>query len=191
MEGTEAEKHVESSNSETVMIESSMVGGVGKALEVQLEEKFAWRKYSGSKIEDITRRLKEVELGSDVKNLVLMVGTNNLKSDETNTILEKYEVLIRTAKEKRIGNITVVGIVCRNDVGMFYECKRYGINTKLKKQCETMGVYYVEMDVMYKDRNRVLCRDGLHLNARGADELGRKIYNHLFFQQQPGVGPRN
>ena len=126
-----------------------------------------------------------------MKNLVLMVGTNNLKSDGTNTILEKYEELIRTAKEKHIGNITVVGIVCRNDVGMFYECKRYGINTKLKKQCETMGMYYVEMDVMYKDWNRVLCRDGLHLNARGADELGRKIYNHLFFQQQPGVGPRN
>ena len=28
---------------------------------------------------------------------------------------------------------------------------------------------------------RVLCRDGLHLNDRGADEMGRTIYNHLFF----------
>ena len=89
-----------------------------------------------------------------MKNLVLMVGTNNLKSDGTNTILKKYEQLIRTAKEKRISNITVIGIVCRNDVGVYHECKRYAINAKLKKKCEMMGVYYVEMDVMYKDRNR-------------------------------------
>ena len=174
VECKEVHKHavVESSNSETVLMGSSMVGGVGKALEVQLEGKFAWRKYSGARIEDITRRLEEVELGSDVKNLVLMVGTNNLKSDGTNIILKKYEELIRTAKEKRIRNVTIVGIVCRNDVGEYHECKRYAINAKLKKKCEMMGVYYVEMDVMYKDRNRVLCRDGLHLNDRGGGRDG-------------------
>ena len=26
----------------------------------------------------------------------------------------------------------------------------------------------------------MLCRDGLHLNDRGADEMGRRIYNHRF-----------
>ena len=59
VEGKEVHKHgvAESSNSETVLMGSSMVGGVGKALEVQLEGKFAWRKYSGARIEDITRRL--------------------------------------------------------------------------------------------------------------------------------------
>ena len=30
----------------------------------------------------------------------------------------------------------------------------------------------------------------MHLNDRGADEMGRTIYNHLFFHQRPGVGPR-
>ena len=72
--------------------------------------------------------------------MALMVhGTNNLKSDGTTTILKKYyDELIRTAKEKRIRNITVVGIVCRNDVGVYHECKRYAINAKLKKKCELM-----------------------------------------------------
>ena len=91
-------------------------------------------------------------------------------------------------EQKRIRNVTVVGIVCRNDVGEYRECKRYAINAKLKKKCEMMGVYYVEMDVMYKDMNRVLCRDGLHLNDRGADEMGRTIYNHLFFIRGQGWG---
>ena len=88
VEGKAVHKHAvaESSNSETVLMGRSMVGGVDKALEVQLEGKFAWRKYSGARIEDITRRLEEVELGSDVKNLILMMGTNNLKGDGRNTI---------------------------------------------------------------------------------------------------------
>ena len=116
-----------------------------------------------------------------------MVGTNNLKSDGTNTILKKYEELIRTAKEKCIRNVTVVGIVCRNDVGEYHEFKRYAINAKLKKKCEMMGVYYVEMDVMYKDRNRVLCRDGLHLNDRGRTRwVGRFII--IFFSSEARGG---
>ena len=59
--GTEAHQHVaeELCNSETVMIGSSIVGGVSKALGVQLEEEFAWRKYSGAKTEDIMRRLRD------------------------------------------------------------------------------------------------------------------------------------
>ena len=50
--------------------------------------------------------VRTVELVSDVKNLVLMVGTNNLKNDGTSTTLNKYEELIRTAKEKSIRNVT-------------------------------------------------------------------------------------
>jgi lysophospholipase L1-like esterase len=187
-EVTERDENRDSSNRETVMIGSSMVGGVGKALQRQLLGRFEWRKHSGARIEHITRKVQEFELGSDVKNLVLMVGTNNLKSDGTTAILQKYGELISTAKEKGEMNITVVGILSRNDVGEFYESKRYGINCRLKKKCEEMGVKYFEMGGSYRDRKSVLCVDGLHLNDVGADKLGREIYNHLFLQVGPGGG---
>ena len=75
VEGKDEHKQemAESSNFETVMIGSSMVGGVGKALEAKLEGKFAWMKYSGARIED-TSKLQEVELGPDVENFVFSPG---------------------------------------------------------------------------------------------------------------------
>ena len=61
-EGEIASKEV--INRETVMIGSSMVGGVGKALQRELGgRKFAWRKLPGAKIENITSRLKESQFG--------------------------------------------------------------------------------------------------------------------------------
>ena len=99
-------------NKETVMIGSSMVGRVGKVLQRELgDKKFAWRKFSGAKIENITSKMKEVSLGDKVKNLVLMVGTNNLVDDGTTTIMKKYGKLIEAAKDSGARRIVVVGIV--------------------------------------------------------------------------------
>ena len=53
----------ETINSQTVLIGSSMAGSVGRALHWQLRGAFVWRKYSGAKIEGITKRLQEIELG--------------------------------------------------------------------------------------------------------------------------------
>ena len=117
-------------------------------------------KYSGARIEGITKRLQEIELGEKVENVVLMVGTNNLKSDGTEAIMEKYGELIQTAKEKGDKKIVVVGIISRSDLGDYYESKRLGINMRLKKKCGEMGVKYVEMGGQFKDRDAVLWEDG-------------------------------
>ena len=121
-----------------------MAGTVGKAMQWQLRGAFVWRKYSGARIEGITKRLQEIELEEKVENLALMVGTNNLKSEGTEVIMEKYGELIWTAEEKGDRKIVVVGIISRSDLGDYHESKKLGINIRLKK-CEKMGVEYVEM----------------------------------------------
>ena len=174
-------------NRETVMIGSSMVGGVGKVLQREIgDKKFAWRKFPGAKIENITSKMKEVSLGDKVKNLVLMVGTNNLVDDGTTTIMKKYGELIEAAKDSGARRIVVVGIVARSDVGEYFESKRWAINCRLKKKCMEMGVNYVEMGGLYRDRDLWLWKDGLHLNWDGADRMGREIYKHLFLQRDVG-----
>ena len=88
------------------------MSGVGKALHRELGgRKFAWRKFPGAKIENITSRLKEVSLGDKVKNLVLMVGTNNLVEDGTTTIMKKYGEMIEAAKDSGARRIVVVVVV--------------------------------------------------------------------------------
>jgi lysophospholipase L1-like esterase len=187
----EGQADIETINSQTVLIGSSMAGSVGRALHWQLRGAFVWRKYSGAKIEEITKRVQEIELGEKVENLALMVGTNNLKTDGTEDIMEKYEELIRTAKEKGDRKIVVVGIISRSDLGDYYESKRLGINIRLKKKCEEMGVKYVEMGGQFKDRDSYLWDDGLHLNDAGAYKMGKAIFESIFprflSQRRPGV----
>ena len=45
-----------------------------------------------------------------------------------------------------------------------------------------MGVNYVEMGGLYRDRDLWLWKDGLHLNWDGADRMGREIYKHFFYR---------
>ena len=186
----EGQADIETINSQTVLIGSSMAGSVGRALHWQLRGAFVWMKYSGAKIEGIAERLQEIELEEKVKNLVLIVGTNNLKNDGTEDIMEKYEELIWTAKEKGDRKIVVVGIISRSDLGDYYESKGLGINIRLKRKCDAMGVKYVEMGGQFKERDSVLWDDGLHLNDAGAYKMGKAIFDRIFPrflpQRRPG-----
>ena len=94
--------------------------------------------------------------------------------------------MIEAAKDSGARRIVVVGIVARSDVGEYFESKRWAINCRLKKKCMEMGVNYVEMGGLYRDRDLWLWKDGLHLNWDGADRMGREIYKHLFLQRDVG-----
>ena len=87
--------------------------------------------------------------------------------------------------------IVVVGIISRSDLGDYYESKRLGINIRLERKCEAMGVKYVEMGGQFKDRDSLLWDDGLHLNDAGAYKMGKAIFERIFprflSQRRPGV----
>ena len=82
--------------------------------------------------------------------------------------------MIEEAKKISNRKISLVGILKRADVGLYFESKRIGVNERLRKMCEQSGVEYIEYNL---ERSR-LARDGLHLNHLGQDELAKSIFDH-------------
>ena len=86
--------------------------------------------------------------------------------------------MIEKAKTEKYEKILIVGILTRKDLGYFFECKRIAINLQLRKICEEYEAEFLEFD-FYKDRDKILWKDGLQLNNVGADKLGRRIYKEI------------
>ena len=111
----------------------------------------------------------------DDSHIVIMVGTNNLKSDGTTMIMDKYSELIKTLKSKRFRKISFVEILARNDLSNYHNSKRLGMNIQLKELCRRNELEFLEIDI---DRRFMLDSRGLHLNYRGQHKVARSIINH-------------
>ena len=161
-----------------LMIGGSNVWNLGRALEYQ-NARFVTKSYKGAKIEDITRKIEEMNRSDSKKSqVVIMTGGNDMEKDGTEVIVSKFKELIAAADE-RFHTTMVIGLLPRNDLGgWYYESKRLAINLQLEKMCQTKGIKFIACN-FYAERNEFLCRDGLHLNNLGADRVGRFIYKNL------------
>ena len=65
----------------------------------------------------------------------MQVGTNNLRMDETEEIMKKYKEMIQRLKEERLGEVVIMGILPRQDLGEALESKRVEVNRRLKEMC--------------------------------------------------------
>ena len=87
----------------------------------------------GAKIEDITKKVEELK--DNECHIILMVGTNNLKSDGTTMIMSKYKDLVNQLKVKRFKRTSIVEILARNDLSNYINNKRIAMNIQLKELC--------------------------------------------------------
>src|SRR6218665_1118402 len=155
-----------------LLVGDSLVRHVGRNLEQQcLGLKTVCK--PGGRIEQI---VSEVEKRGDKEEAVIVhVGTNNLRMDETEEIMKKYEEMIQRLKKERLGEVVVMGILPRQDLSEALESKRVEVNRRLKEMCGVSKVRYC--DVKFNPwRGGFLGRDGLHLNARGADMVARQVF---------------
>jgi len=131
------------------------------------------RSVGGAKLEDVIRRIDQVE---DIEGSQLMViaGTNNFQTEGARVVLEKYESLVNKMKMRQ-GGCIVVGISKRFDLDKYAESRRIVVNMKLKEMCERSGIGYVEFEPTKKQG----VRDGLHLNASGLHRFGRMLFKKL------------
>lgn len=106
---------------------------------------------------------------------VVMIGTNNLKYDKTESIMKKYDSLLEELKEKKYKDVIIVGILKRANVSAYTESKRIGLNQRIKKLCERKEAGFLEVDI---DRETMLDRRGLHLNHKGQERVARAIFKH-------------
>jgi hypothetical protein len=87
----------------------SLVRNVGASLEHQLPGVVTVGSKSGAKIEQVMEEVQKLP-NSDSRHLVVLVGTNNLKTQGTETIRKKFDDLVAACKQVQSRKVTVVGI---------------------------------------------------------------------------------
>jgi hypothetical protein len=159
--------------SESVLVVGdSMARGLGKCLENDGGGMVKSIAYGGAKIEDLETRVWR--LGDKPEShLVLVVGTNNLCKEGSEVIRKRFQSLMGELRKHRFRKVSFVGIL-RRKVNSYLDSRRMGINLMLRRMCEENGMGFVDEDV---DLGH-LARDGLHLNAEGADYMARAVFSH-------------
>lgn len=155
-----------------VLIGDSLARGVGAKLEQQCHI-VTTKSRGGAKIEHATEQVGLLQNNED-RHLVVLVGTNNIQEETSETIRLKYKSLLETSKKVKNRKVSVVGIPKRLDLSGYQNSRRIGTNLQLAKMCKELDIEFITYEP-YPSR---IAKDGLHLNHLGQDELARTIFEH-------------
>ncbi len=151
--------------------------------------KDAWDKYLTSlkvqnagfgwdRIENVLWRVYHGELDQFTgKNIVLMIGTNNLSAGNTDSeIVEGLQFLIQAIQSRKPQTkLVIAGILPRKNM----ESRVGVINQQIKKMALQNHVEFADFGKDFLKGNSIntglFLGDGLHPNAEGYDVLGRNL----------------
>jgi GDSL-like Lipase/Acylhydrolase family len=131
--------------------------------------------YPGMRLENVAQALGRVLVNNcKPKVLILHFGTNNVKSAKSIDHLtgDAYDMITKIKSMLPKTTIVINGILKRRDVSA--EMIRL-FNNNVRWVCESLQVQYVDPNDVMDMKYSGLCRDGLHLNNRGALALGQFI----------------
>jgi lysophospholipase L1-like esterase len=134
---------------------------------------FGW-----DRIENVLWRVYHGEFDNfNGKNIVLMIGTNNLSAGNSDSeIVQGLQFLINAITQRKPNSkITMVGILPRAKS----EERVATINKKIKQMCLQNHINYVDFGKDFltdeKVNSKLFISDGLHPGADGYDVLGKDI----------------
>jgi len=157
--------------SPVLVVGSSLARQVGQALKTQ-DRWFDKLDFGGARIEHIAEKLAVLGDRPD-DHIVVMVGTNNLERDSTKEMMKKYEDLVGELKKRKYRKVSIVAVLKRGD--WRFDGTISCINRELRALCEKNELGFVDAAI---DRRWMLAKDGLHLNRKGCDSVGRAIFKH-------------
>jgi len=137
---------------------------------------FGW-----DRVENVLWRVNHDELdGFKAKQILLMLGTNNLQLNTDDEILKGLDLLIKTMKNRQPqSNFLVIGILPRRD----NEARIKNLNYRLAQVAGMNEVGYTNIgDVLLQPNGKIdesLFVVGLHPNATGYSKLAEMIKPHL------------
>lgn len=137
---------------------------------------FGW-----DRVENVLWRVYHGELdGFAAKQIVLMIGTNNLQLNSDTEIAEGLRVLIEAIKVRQPNSkILVLGILPRKEM----EQRVAKLNLLYAKVAQSLKVKYADAGSLFlnntKKINESLFTDGLHPNAQGYEKLGAFINKQI------------
>lgn len=167
-----ADKFKEKAKDTIVLIGDSLARGVGSKLEQQCNIVTTMSR-GGAKIENTTEQIASLQDNED-RHLVVLVGTNNIQNETSETIKQKYKSLLEASKKVKNRKVSVIGIPRRFDLTAYQNSRRIGVNLGVENLCKELGIEFI-LHEPYRSR---LAKDGLHFNNIGQDELARKIFGH-------------
>ena len=167
-----ADKFKEKAKDTIVLIGDSLARGVGAKLEQQ-SHMVTTKSRGGAKIENTAEQIGLLQDNGD-RHLVILVGTNNIQNETSETIRLKYRSLLETSEKVNNRRVSVIGIPRRFDLSGYQNSRRIGANLQLEKMCRELDVEFITYEP-YRSR---IAKDGLHFNHIGQDELARKIFEH-------------
>lgn len=145
----------------SVIIGDSIIRHVGN-----LQSELATECYPGIRVKEMKSVIENQERG-DPKNIVLHVGTNDLRRGVDYIMADVYDLVMETKKKYPAAGIVISGIVRRRDVNW----RKVGrVNKAFEWVAECLGARFVDPNSWIDDR--CFGRDGIHLNRRGAADMG-------------------
>src|SRR6218665_1133114 len=114
-----------------LLVGDSLVRHVGRNLEQQCVGISTVCKPGGR----IEQMVPEIEKRGKEDTVIVQVGTNNLRMDETEDMMKKYDEMIHRLKAERLGEVVVMGILSRQDLSEALDSKRVEVNRRLKEMC--------------------------------------------------------
>lgn len=133
------------------------------------------------RIENVLWRINHDELdGFEARQIILMIGTNNLELNSDKEMLEGYKLLFKTIKEKQPkAKVLMVGILPRRNLE---ERIKY-LNTKIARLVAQFEMEYCDpgKNLLTKENkiNETLFSDGLHPNEKGYKVLGKGLMPYV------------
>ena len=167
-----ADKFKEKAKDTIVLIGDSLARGVGAKLEKQ-SHMVTTNSRGGAKIENAAEQIGMLQDNED-RHLVVLVGTNNVQNETSETIRLKFKSLLETSKKMKNRRVSVIGIPNRYDLSGYQNSRRIGANLQLEKMCKELDIEFITYEP-YRSR---IAKDGLHFNHVGQEELARKIFEH-------------
>lgn len=152
----------------------------------------SWAKYFGDKnavnmgfgwdrIENVLWRVQHGELDDiSPKQIVLMIGTNNLQFNTDDEIVQGLRFLVKAIQLKQPkSNILIMGILPRKDM----EERISVLNKQIAKIPIEINIRFADAGELFLDKNKKitasLFSDGLHPNADGYERLGKFIETQI------------
>jgi lysophospholipase L1-like esterase len=137
--------------------------------------------FGADRIENVLWRIYHDEL-KDIspEKILINIGTNNLRVNSNEEILEGLRFLVRVIKSHQPkAEITLLGIYPRRD----YEDRIVVVNKNMRKMAgsEHVGFAHIGKELFLESGkvNEVFFNDGLHPNNKGYEVLGKQLQKLL------------
>ena len=129
------------------------------------------RSISGLKTSQLLQSFYNI-LGRSFDQLIVHVGTNDLRMSSVTEILKKYENLTQELGSRHLAFSSIIYRSDSRDLNR----KGLEVNEELRKFCKEKGHDYIDNSNLTATH---LARDGLHINESGQARIARNYMDYL------------